>query len=216
MRVNKLSRRTNLAELAQLIQQQCKLIHPSKLPELEQLLAFLQTRNVSSAAGDRDLRDAPGAGGPGGRAGSMLNHLTPPTETAVLGAVDTYLEDLYEEAPGQIRATALLLQLVPACCAPPAVPATYPWLGGGLYPQALNKDNLEELVYNDTLMGALARVLREGAFKNMDLAINITHIFYCFARCATGACAWRWPLTARAGTRPSTRPWRSTRLARRA
>jgi hypothetical protein len=46
----------------------------------------------------------------------------------------------------------------------------------------MNQDNLEELLYNDPLMGALARVLQEGAFKSMELATNITHIFYCFAR----------------------------------
>ncbi len=46
----------------------------------------------------------------------------------------------------------------------------------------MNKDNLEELIYNEPLMGALARVLVEGAAKSLELASSIAHIFYCFAR----------------------------------
>ena len=107
-----MSPKTNLPELAQLIQQQCKLIHPSKLPELEQLLAFLQTRTVSAAAGDRDLRSKQASG-------SMLNHVPAGEkagEKADISAVEQYMEGLYDEAPAQLRSTAMLLQLVCCCC----------------------------------------------------------------------------------------------------
>ncbi|GAA50822.1 kinesin-associated protein 3 [Clonorchis sinensis] len=78
-------------------------------------------------------------------------------EVAHLTDLDEYLELLYEDIPDKLRASALVLQL------------------------ARNPDNLEELFQNETLVGALARVLREDWKKSTDLATNITYIFFCFS-----------------------------------
>ncbi|KAF7249921.1 hypothetical protein EG68_10765 [Paragonimus skrjabini miyazakii] len=78
-------------------------------------------------------------------------------EVAHLTDLDEYLELLYEDIPEKLRASALVLQL------------------------ARNPDNLEELYQNETLVGALARVLREDWKKSTDLATNIAYIFFCFS-----------------------------------
>ncbi len=103
--MNKLTPKTNLAALAQTIQKQCKLIHPSKLPELEQLLAFLQTRKVSAEGGDRELRSAAGA------TRSMLDHLGHVQKQANITDLETYLEGLYEDIKHKIPATEMILQV---------------------------------------------------------------------------------------------------------
>ncbi len=60
---------------------------------------------------------------------------------------------------------------------------------------ARNATNLQELMENgifeykyshynyvaETLIGALARVLKEDSKKSYELATNIVHIFYCFS-----------------------------------
>ncbi|VDP80802.1 unnamed protein product [Echinostoma caproni] len=78
-------------------------------------------------------------------------------EVAHLTDLDEYLELLYEDIGDKLRASALVLQL------------------------ARNPDNLEELFQNETLVGALARVLREDWRKSTDLATNIAYIFFCFS-----------------------------------
>ncbi|TPP58871.1 Kinesin-associated protein 3 [Fasciola gigantica] len=78
-------------------------------------------------------------------------------EVAHLTDLDDYLELLYEDTGDKLRASALVLQL------------------------ARNPDNLEELFQNETLVGALARVLREDWRKSTDLATNIAYIFFCFS-----------------------------------
>ena len=77
--------------------------------------------------------------------------------TANLNNLDEYIELLYEEMSDKIKATALILSL------------------------ARNPDNLEELIQNETLMGALSRVLREDGRRSMDLVHNIIYIFFCFS-----------------------------------
>ncbi len=44
IRVKSLNANTDIAKLAKEIIDKCKLIHPSKLPEVEQLLYYLQNR----------------------------------------------------------------------------------------------------------------------------------------------------------------------------
>lgn len=54
IRIRTLSENTNIAALAREIIDKCRLIHPTKLPEVEQLLYYLQNRKdapASSTAG---------------------------------------------------------------------------------------------------------------------------------------------------------------------
>lgn len=44
IRLQSLNSTTNIAKLAAEVIEKCKLIHPSKLPEVEQLLYYLQNR----------------------------------------------------------------------------------------------------------------------------------------------------------------------------
>ena len=44
-----------------------------------------------------------------------------------------------------------------------------------------NPDNLEELSHNETLLGALSRVLREEWRVSIDLSTNIIYVFFCFS-----------------------------------
>lgn len=94
--------------------------------------------------------------------GSLLDHNTE-GEAAKIGQIDEYMEHLYEGLPEKIRGTALILQI------------------------AQNPDNLEEMIQNESVLGALARVLREDGLKpldvedgmqTMELATNIIHIFF--------------------------------------
>lgn len=71
--------------------------------------------------------------------------------------MDNYMELLYEDIASKIKGTALILQL------------------------ARKPDNLEELVQNETILGALARVLREDWKKSTELATNIIYTFFCLS-----------------------------------
>ncbi|ELU10175.1 hypothetical protein CAPTEDRAFT_219515 [Capitella teleta] len=150
IRVKTLNEKTNVKALAKEIIEKCKLIHPSKILEVEQLLYYLQTR--------RD--NAPATKGKGQMTGKLNEpgfEGTEIDEVANINEVDVYLELLYEDIPEKIRGTALVLQL------------------------ARNPDNLEELFQNETVVGALARVLRDDWKKNTELATNIIYIFFCFS-----------------------------------
>lgn len=78
-------------------------------------------------------------------------------EIANINNLDDYIELLYEEIPAKVRGSALILQL------------------------ARNPDNLEELSQNETLLGALSRVLREEWKVSIDLCTNIIYVFFCFS-----------------------------------
>ncbi|TNN74769.1 Kinesin-associated protein 3 [Liparis tanakae] len=71
--------------------------------------------------------------------------------------IDEYVELLYEDIQEKIRGAALIFQL------------------------ARNPDNLEELIQNETVLGALARVLREDWKQSVDLATTIIYVFFCFS-----------------------------------
>lgn len=71
--------------------------------------------------------------------------------------MEDYIELLYEEVPAKVRGSNLILQL------------------------ARNPDNLEELSHNETLLGALSRVLREEWKVSIDLSTNIIYVFFCFS-----------------------------------
>ena len=104
------------------------------------------------------------------------------SEQANINDIDEYLELLYEDIPEKVRGSAFILQL------------------------SRNPDNLEELFQNgnsflhvcvgynvdillhcccgchaETVVGALARVLREDWKRNTELSTNIVYIFFCFS-----------------------------------
>lgn len=78
-------------------------------------------------------------------------------ECANINRLDEYIELLYEELKEKIRGSWLILQL-----------SRFP-------------DNLSELANNETLLCALARVLREDGKKSLELSINIVYIFAYFS-----------------------------------
>ncbi|KAK3792823.1 hypothetical protein RRG08_038553 [Elysia crispata] len=152
IRVKGLHDNSDLSTLAKEIIEKCKLIHPSKLPEVEQLLYYLQNRKEttpSKASGKTKLSEKP--------EDPAFCDGTETDEVANINDVDEYLEMLYEELPEKVKGCALLLQL------------------------ARNPDNLEELFQNETVVSALVRLLREEWKRSTDLATNIIYIFFCFS-----------------------------------
>ncbi|XP_041646597.1 kinesin-associated protein 3a [Cheilinus undulatus] len=148
IRLKSLNAHTDTSSLARKVVEECRLIHPSKLSEVEQLLFYLQKRKESNDNQEKK-RITP-------------RDFTPYTgveldEVASINSIDEYVELLYEDIQEKIRGASLIFQL------------------------AQNPDNLEELLQNETVLGALARVLREDWKQSMDLATTITHVFFCFS-----------------------------------
>ncbi len=159
-----LDSQTDLSALAREVISKCKLIHPSKMAEVEQLLYYLQKRKEKHVASDS-------SDGGGGRINSAGLHRYSPSglggpgdaedddgEIANINNLDEYIELLYEEGVAKVKGARMILQL------------------------ARNPDNLEELSQNEILLGALSRVLREEWRKSsIDLTTNIVYIFFCFS-----------------------------------
>ncbi|XP_065647919.1 kinesin-associated protein 3 isoform X4 [Hydra vulgaris] len=158
IRLKSLDGNTNIQILAKEIVSKCKLIHPSRLPEVEQLLYYLQQRK--SGAGKVI---------PGGSAGvsdkktSKKKKEVDPfdsnefDDSANLNNIEEYVEYLYEDTVSKIKGTGLILQV------------------------ARNPDNLTELAENEMLLSALARVLREEWKNSTELTTNIIYTFFCFS-----------------------------------
>ena len=170
IRLKSLNSQTDITALAKEVIHKCKLIHPSKVPEVEQLLYYLQNRKPVVAAasnqaakGSSDTSDAES----GSRVQSAslhryspvddLKQSSEPEDIANINNLDDYIDLLYEEVPSKVKGSALILQL------------------------ARNPDNLEELSQNETLLGALSRVLREEWKVSIDLSTNIIYVFFCFS-----------------------------------
>eukprot|EP00095_Tigriopus_kingsejongensis_P012143 maker-scaffold954_size76946-snap-gene-0.19 protein:Tk12143 transcript:maker-scaffold954_size76946-snap-gene-0.19-mRNA-1 annotation:"kinesin-associated protein 3-like" len=165
IRLKSLNPKTDIAALAQEVIHKCKLIHPSKGAEVEQLLYYLQNRKektvvvrqLSGSAGDDDDQSSIRIGSASSHryspvAGIMFEH-----EVANINQLDEYIELLYEEGMAKIKGSYMILQL------------------------ARNPDNLEELSQNETLLGAVSRVLREEWKVSIDLTTNIIYTFFCFS-----------------------------------
>ncbi|KAB7501870.1 Kinesin-associated protein 3 [Armadillidium nasatum] len=143
--------RSNVAVVAREVIEKCKLIHPSKINEVQHLIQFLMNRK------ETPLRNA--------REKSALNQekVAPAVSEekvlnrATLNDLESYIDMLYEDMPDKIKGAAHVLQL------------------------ARNPDYLEELCHNETVLGALARVLREDWKKSLDLSYNIVYTFFCFS-----------------------------------
>lgn len=148
IRLKSLNSNTDIASLARKVVEECRLISPSRLPEVEQLLFYLQNRKKPAEKKEkkpikpRDLTPFEGM---------ELD------EEANINSIDEYVELLYEDIPEKIRGATLILHL------------------------ARNPDNLEELLQNETALGALARVLREDWKQSVDLAMTIVYVFFCFS-----------------------------------
>ncbi|XP_070765223.1 kinesin-associated protein 3a [Enoplosus armatus] len=148
VRLKSLNAHTDTSSLARKVVEECRLIHSSKLREVEQLLFYLQNRKQSNDNQEK-RRTSP-------------RHFTPYAgveldEEASINSIDEYVELLYEDIQEKIRGATLIFQL------------------------ARNPDNLEELIQNETALGALARVLREDWKQSVDLATTITSVFFCFS-----------------------------------
>ncbi|XP_072297880.1 kinesin-associated protein 3-like [Eucyclogobius newberryi] len=153
IRVKSLCPSTDVGALAKKVVEECKLIPASRLPQVEQLLYYLQNRKTSPVEGQGEKKEKrlakPRELAP--FEGMELN------EEASITKVEEYVELLYEGIPEKIRGAALILQL------------------------ARNPDNLEELLHNEAALGALARVLREDWKQSVELATIIIYIFFCFS-----------------------------------
>ena len=143
---------TDVAVLAKEVINKCKLIHPSKIAEVEQLLYYLQNRKEktpqtstnqnppstpSSIQSDHDSAADKNSQLRVNSASlhrySPVDELTDSKEAANINQIEEYIELLYEEGAPKVRASNLILQL------------------------ARNPDNLEELSQNETLLGAISR-----------------------------------------------------------
>uniref|UniRef100_A0A8D3BMG9 Kinesin-associated protein 3-like n=1 Tax=Scophthalmus maximus TaxID=52904 RepID=A0A8D3BMG9_SCOMX len=151
IRVKSLSPSTDVGALAKKVVEECKLIPPSRLPHVEQLLYYLQNRKSSPVEVEKKEKRS-----------VKPRELTPfegmeVTDDNQYNQSEEYVELLYEGVPEKIRGSALILQL------------------------ARNPDNLEELLHNEAALSALARVLREDWKQSVELATIIIYIFFCFS-----------------------------------
>lgn len=153
IRVKSLNESSDIAALAQEIIEKFPIIPPIKVREVEQLLYYLQKRKEIS----KDSKKADQDGKGHSRKDKEGLESTEVNEVASINQLDNYIELLYEETAEKIRGSALVLQL------------------------SRNPDNLGVLSTNETLLGALARVLREDGRKSIDLSTNIVYIFFCFS-----------------------------------
>uniref|UniRef100_A0A672I0P0 Kinesin associated protein 3 n=1 Tax=Salarias fasciatus TaxID=181472 RepID=A0A672I0P0_SALFA len=99
IRVKNFSPRTDVGALAKKVLEECKLIPPSRLPELEQLLCCLQKRKRSPAEGKVEKKDK-----------RTLKPRQLPEEASIT-RVDEYVEFLSQDIPEKIRGSALILKL---------------------------------------------------------------------------------------------------------
>ncbi|XP_022237019.1 kinesin-associated protein 3-like [Limulus polyphemus] len=161
IRVKSLNDSTDISALAQEIVEKCSLIPQAKVREVEQLLFYLQTRKEQPSS--KDLKKSESSQSVRGLSDKEKDKEREGLESirvhemANINCLDDYIELLYEDMTDKIRASALVLQL------------------------SRNPDNLAELACNETLLGALGRVLREDGRKSIDLSTNIVYVFFCFS-----------------------------------
>ncbi|CAM9329038.1 unnamed protein product [Ectocarpus sp. 4 AP-2014] len=155
---------TDVSKLAGDVMKKCKYVHASKRDELERVIQELQHQLIRD-----DLRASTGGGGDGGdwwrgdeegRGGK--NRGEEEQEEAQMDSLEDYVELLYEgkdkdDMTKKIKGTALILDL---CC---------------------HVGNLEHLIQDHTLMGALTRVLSEEYKKSVELCYNILRAFLAFS-----------------------------------
>ncbi|UJR36175.1 hypothetical protein I4U23_028909 [Adineta vaga] len=155
IRVKSLTPSTDIRALAKEVVNRCKLIHPTKIGEVEQLLFYLQNRR------DTNLTSDSTTGGPQKPISDELEQPSIDTQTneiASLNDIEDYAEMLYEEkVSDKIKGSALILQL------------------------ARNPDNLSEIIQKESVLNVLTRVYKEEWDQSIELATNIVYIFFCFS-----------------------------------
>ncbi|KAF4018390.1 hypothetical protein G4228_010394 [Cervus hanglu yarkandensis] len=104
IRLKSLNANTDITSLARKVVEECKLIHPSKLNEVEQLLYYLQNRR-DSASGKEKKEKSSKPKDPPPFEGMEID------EVANINDMDEYIELLYEDIPDKVRGSALILQL---------------------------------------------------------------------------------------------------------
>ncbi|KAF5892276.1 kinesin-associated protein 3-like, partial [Clarias magur] len=102
VRLKSLNASTDIGSLARKVVEECKLISPSKLPEVERLLFYLQNRKSPT---DKKEKKQIKPRDPAPFEGMELD------EEANINSIDDYVELLYEDVPEKIRGATLILQL---------------------------------------------------------------------------------------------------------
>ncbi|OAF69333.1 Kinesin-associated protein 3 [Intoshia linei] len=152
--LEKFSKNTNISYAAASIIDACHLIDAAKIGHVEQLLYYLQNRLASIGENIDNLSESANKKT---LKKIKMNDFGNSIETAHLDNIETYVEMLYEGIKDKIKGTSFILQL------------------------ARNPDNLEEIMKNERLIGALVRVMKENWKKSLDLAINASYTFFCFS-----------------------------------
>lgn len=101
IRLKSLNANTDIASLARKVVEECRLIHPSKLHEVEQLLFYLQNRKNPEKTEKQEI---------------SARDFTPfegleLDEEANINSIDEYVELLYEDIPKKIKGATLILHL---------------------------------------------------------------------------------------------------------
>ena len=167
-----LNENTDVKRLAEQVVSKAKLIHHSKLQQVENLIYELQQHVISTDSrrggdqdggrGDRDtydnysredrryheLRNE-------GKQQQMQQQQQGPR--ASLDELDDYMEKLYGSLAEKVEGTGLIVEL------------------------ARDAHNLQVLSSNESLMNTLARVLREDHKISVDLVTNIMYIWFSFS-----------------------------------
>lgn len=173
IKINSIAADRNLADMAREIIDKCKYIHPSRVEEVEQVLIQLQ-KALAEKEKKQEIAEAKivkkekkensgrrGSAAPDSK--SQRAEPAPPEEKygpAYMERLDDYLELLYqvsgksesdidEGLKAQVEGTAMILKLCRSVV------------------------NLEVLIQNNTVMGALTRVLQEEFKKSAELTFNI-------------------------------------------
>ncbi|MGH0175895.1 UNVERIFIED_CONTAM: hypothetical protein FKN15_071744 [Acipenser sinensis] len=128
IRLKSLNANTDIASLSRKVVEECKLIHPSKLAEVEQLLFYLQNRRDTPTGREKKEKKLSKPKDPPPFEGMEID------EVANINDMDDYIELLYEEIPDKVRGSALILQL------------------------ARNPDNLEELLQNGNFLWFVSKL----------------------------------------------------------
>ena len=174
IKINSIAPDRNLATMAQEIIQHCKYIHPSRAEEVEQILIQLQKslaekeKNAQVSESKISKKEKKGKSSKKSANGSehpeeSVGAPQPQPDKygpAYMEKLDDYLELLYqvsgksdtdndEGIKAQVEGTAMIMKLCRSVV------------------------NLEVLIQNNTVMGALTRVLQEEFKKSAELSFNI-------------------------------------------
>lgn len=102
--VKGLTENTDVQAMAWQMVSKCDLISPTRVPELEQILTYLQSRKDDGTGRDA-LKDS------SLKLIKQMEDLQQPTEQATMADLESYLESLYDDLQAKIKGTALILQL---------------------------------------------------------------------------------------------------------